>query len=240
MAIEPQGAEAAADRTAGRAGAALFGALSRLRGRRVFHPDGVGFEGALTVHGRKGEKALGAALVDEPAVRECVVRFSRGLGLPEPLPDVLGIALRVEHAWGPGQPLDLLLVTAPSPRVARHVLRPARGFAGPHYSTLLPYEIAGRRVLFGARVVAPSRLATLADVVEAAAAGALRVDIDLARGSGAWEPIGTVQVGRPLSVDAAERLRFNVWHAGVDVQPVGLLNAARRRAYEASQRARPA
>jgi hypothetical protein len=40
-----------------------------------------------------------------------LVRFSRGAGLPDALPDVLGIAIRIPDADGAGHPQDLMLST---------------------------------------------------------------------------------------------------------------------------------
>src|SRR3712207_8796467 len=44
---------------------------------------------------RSGPGGWGAALLDQPGEHEGVVRLSRGAGLPEPLPDVEGLALRL-------------------------------------------------------------------------------------------------------------------------------------------------
>jgi hypothetical protein len=41
-----------------------------------------------------------------------VVRFSRAGGLPEPLPDALGVAVRLPGAYGPGRDQDLLVTSS--------------------------------------------------------------------------------------------------------------------------------
>ena len=72
---------------AGVSAAAVFGALSALRRRRIFHPVGAAYDATLLVHGG----GRGATLLDEPGRRRCIVRLSRAVGLREPLPDILGL-----------------------------------------------------------------------------------------------------------------------------------------------------
>src|SRR5215218_9377927 len=84
----------ALEETAGRASATTFARLSALRRRRVFHPYGASFTGTLTVDGRHDPR-FGSLLLDTSAECECIVRFSRGAGMPEPLPDILGMAVRI-------------------------------------------------------------------------------------------------------------------------------------------------
>lgn len=65
------------------------------------------------------------------------MRFSRSVGLPAPLPDVLGLAVRVpveEDGHG-----DVLLATTGTGRWGRFLLRPTRHRAG-FYSSLIPYQ----------------------------------------------------------------------------------------------------
>ena len=56
------------------------------------------------------------------------MRFSRGAGLPEPLPDILGVAVRVLDSHGPGGHQDFLLATSSGLPVAHHALLPATTF----------------------------------------------------------------------------------------------------------------
>jgi len=80
--------------------ASTFGALSRLRGKRIFHPHGVGFAGRLTPHLTEWS---GAELLAGPEPRPVIARLSRSLGLPGPFPEPLGLALRAPDAYGPGR-----------------------------------------------------------------------------------------------------------------------------------------
>jgi len=94
----------------------VFSRLARLRHRRALHPRGAVAAATLSVG--VPDSAVGAALGAGP--HEVVVRLSRGLGVPPPLPDVHGVAVRLDRDQGR---VDLL-------------------FSGTakHQSTLLPYR----------------------------------------------------------------------------------------------------
>src|SRR3954447_3771270 len=97
------------DATFGVVSAVAFAGLSAVRRARVFHPDGAAFSATLDVRGNRAER-WGVRLLDEEARHRSLVRLSRGIGVPEPLPDILGLAVRVLDAHGPDQHQDLLLV----------------------------------------------------------------------------------------------------------------------------------
>lgn len=223
--------------TAGAAAAVVMGAASALRRKRVFHPDGVAFAGNVQVTGAHH----GAPLLDEAGKYDAVVRLSRGVGLPRAFPDFLGLALRITDAHGPGDHQDLLLVSAGDRPVLRHTLVPVRGFDHRRFSTLLPYEVGERRVVFGARVLGeggPVPL-QLEDLRDRAASTGLRFALELAGASGDWEPIGVIDVDAPLSEDDGDALRFDPGHTGGGIEPVGVVQTVRRLAYRASQTGRP-
>src|SRR4051812_32261877 len=108
---------------------ALFGAISVVRRARSLHPDGLAF----------------AATFRSPLLGdgEGVVRFSRGAGLPRPLPGGLGIAL------GGGGQGGVVARSGPAPG-ARHLLVPAGHFARRTFSSVLPFEVGGRTLVLGA------------------------------------------------------------------------------------------
>src|SRR3712207_6617069 len=128
--------EGLVDTTAGKGAARLFGLLSAWRHRRVFHPVGVAFAGWLEVREGAG---VGVPLLDQPARFGVIVRVSRGLGVPEPWPDVLGVAVRILDAHGSGSDQDFLLATGARPPVLRHLVLPARTYVTATYSTILPF-----------------------------------------------------------------------------------------------------
>lgn len=227
----------AVEATAGAAAAAVLGAGSAIRRKRIFHPDGVAFEASLQITGA----SHGVALLDDAGRHDAIVRLSRGVGLPRSMPDFLGLALRVTDAHGPGDHQDLLLVSAGDRPVLRHALVPVRSFDHGRFSTLVPYEVGGRKVVFGARRLgadaeAPLRL----DDIRARAAGdGVRFALELAEPSGDWEPVGVIELGTPLDDAEGDALRYDPANTGGGIRPVGVIQTVRRLAYRASQAARP-
>ena len=216
--------------------ASVFRSLSALRGKRVFHPDGVGFDATLTAH---GASSTGTSIFDEQGRRRAIVRLSRAVGLPEPLPDVLGLAIRIADAYGAGHHQDFLLVTSSRLPVGRHLLLPAPGgFLARAYSSLLPYRAGGRLVVVGAL---PSHgdgsgpgLASL----RRQGAAALAFKLALASPWGEWTEVATLELGRRLPDRAVEKLRFDPSNTGGGMELAGVLNRLRRPAYRGSQEGR--
>jgi hypothetical protein len=114
-------------------------------GPRPLHPRGVVRRGTLVLDDSDapGTRELGA-----PYVTTAVARVSRSVGLPPPLPDVLGVAVRWQRD---GRPHDLLLSTTGLGRLTRFLLVPRRHpLSGPH-GTLMPFlDAEGRAVLLAA------------------------------------------------------------------------------------------
>ena len=223
--------------------AGLFGTLSALRGKRVFHPDGDAYEGTATFLGRDEIDDMTAFLAGKSTA--AVVRFSRGIGLPQATPDVLGMAVKLVDLVGPGTDQDLLLVTSGEGAVLQNTLRPARGFFRGSYSSVLPYRApseAGEQILFGAKPdpeLGGSADETFRDLGAAVAVGRLRFDLMTARIGDRWRKLGTLVVTSKLDPKRAEALRFNPWNCHPDLVPAGPLNEWRRSAYDKSQAARP-
>ena len=235
-------AQEAAYRMGDAATAATFGVLSALRGKRFFHPSGVAFAGRVDVEPGPG---YGVPLLDEQRSFEAIARFSRGAGTPEPLPDVLGLAVRILDAHGQGLHQDLLLVTSDRRPLGRHLLLPASSFLSRSYSSVLPYSVgAVGRFCFGA------------DPLEVPAAPSLPPrarQLDRRRRTGRSAPAtdpGRLP-GRPLATlghpdldpqvptGMSDELRFNVMdNTGGGIQPEGWLQHLRRNAYQTSQAAR--
>jgi hypothetical protein len=219
------------------AAAAVFGALAERRRARALHPDGAAFRARLHVTGGAG---LGVPLLDEARTWEAVVRLSRALGTPDPLPDAFGLALRVPGAHGPGRPQDLLLTTSVDLPLLHHLVLPSlAGIFGQSYSSALPYRIGGRLGALGARAVRRRRGAGLDRARLAAAAGDARFALCVAWPLSRWRPVAELVLGEPLEAAAAEALAFDPAHAGGGLEPVHRLMPVRRAAYAASQTARP-
>ena len=221
-----------------------FAGLSRLRHRRrSLHPPGIAFRARTEI--APAGVPLGAALFDEPGVFDGVVRFSRGIGLPQPLPDLCGIAVRLRDAHGPGRPQDLLMTTSSARPVLQHLLLPARrGFFGQGLSTVLPFRIGGRSRVIGllpATVPVAAEGTDLEQAAATAARGDLRYALCVSDAPlGRWRRVGAVHVGAPLPADEAEALTFDPWVTSDEVRPAGWLFALRAGAYPGSQRGRDA
>jgi hypothetical protein len=133
--------------------AAAMGAVARLRHGPAIHAVGTSYAARLDVRG--GSPRLGLDLLDEPGSRPAVVRLSRGAGLPSALPDVLGLAMRLQ---GPESPQDLLLDSCWGGPFGRHLIRPGRSASRGFYGSLLAYTAGGRTIHLAATGTDPERL----------------------------------------------------------------------------------
>jgi hypothetical protein len=205
-------------------GTAAVRAASRVRGERVIHARGRTLTGRLSVPGGAG---TGAPLLDAPGSYDVLVRVSRSAGLPLPLPDVLGLGIRVLDAHGAGQHQDLLLdSTRPEP-VLRRFPWVGRDHLGALHGSLLPYDVAGTRLLLGARALGGS--ATLAELPDEIA-----LELLLATPHGPWRSWGVVRTDGVLPAPQGRQTRFNPWTTGGGIVPAGPWQQWRRRAYGAS------
>lgn len=214
--------------------------LAAIRGGKAVHPDGAVHEAELIVpsHG----DALGTTeLFGSAGRRPAVVRFSRSLGLPRPLPDLLGMSVRIPDAYGVDRHQDFLLVTSIDAPVLHHVFVPADDVQQRPYSSSLPYTVDGRKLILGALPRPESPRLGQGDELErlaaAAATGALAFDLAVAELWGRFRPVAELRIGNRLP-PAADTMRFNPWNTGGGLHPGGVLNRLRDYAYPLSQRAR--
>ena len=222
----------AAGRTAA---AAVFGGVARVTGSRPLHPLGAAFDATLDVPA--GAPLPEAELFAAPGSHRVVVRFSRGFGLPDPLPEILSMAIKVPDAYGRGSDQDFLLTATGQRPVLRHVFAVGRSHLDRFYSTVLPFRAGERTVVFGAAPVSAGFGRTDGDLDElltAARAGTLCFDLKVATPRGPWRTIGRLDVGRALSEAREERLAFNSDTTGGGIEPVGWVNRVRGAAYTAA------
>jgi hypothetical protein len=232
---------------AGPAVAASFYALAALRRKRSLHPTGIGFQGWLRVP-RESPPRSGVPPFRPGRTHPALLRFSRGAGLPDPLPDALGVAIKLPDAHGPGVDQDLLLTSSTDRPLLRRLLFPARSFVHGAFSTALPYDLGNERVVLllvpaltgagrSAGEAGHRPVGALAEL-RAIAANGLEFQLRTARSLGRSQLLATVTVGESLSAEQTEGLRFNPWTTGPDIRPSGWLNLLRDAAYRASQRGR--
>lgn len=188
---------------AGRLVAVPVGALARLRRGKPMHPRGAVFDGVLERAG--GGPGWGVPWLDDVATDEVLVRFSRGAGLPAPLPDVLGLAVRVTS---PERPIDLLLSSTGRGPLLRWVPLPRRD-AAVVYTSIMGYRSAAGTLRIAAIPEfgeAPSEPAALA-----AAVGdrGVAYTLAVARGATRWRPVGRLTLTAPRAPLDPE-VRFDV------------------------------
>lgn len=214
------GATGAAARVVGNVLAGVFGAAGRLRpATKPLHPRGRVSAATLERVGLR--EPTGVEWLDGAGVDEVLVRLSRSVGLPEPLPDVLGLAIRVPlQSGGPG---DLLFATTGSGPIGRFVLAPARD-AATTYSTLLPYRAPGGSLLLAA-AGATNR------------AGDLRFDLQVASPRGPWRRFGTVTLFPEPPTD--EYVAFDPMTNTIPgLEPYEWVRQLRARSYRAARHSR--
>ncbi|MFI2780780.1 phosphodiesterase [Streptomyces sp. ALB3] len=217
-------------------------AAARRRGSRpALHPDGVIMTGRIEVPARVTRWDV--PWLDIPGSHAVTARWSRAAGLPRPLPDGAGMALRVADAAGPGRPLDLLLTTSGRGRWSRHVPLPRTSATAGPYSTLLPYLVGGRRGVL-AVFPEPGARRILTDPAAVGAAAAVRpLAFRLCFGSGAaWRPLARLfLLGEEPTARSQQGAAFDPYSNLLpDLRPVDRLRTLRVAAYAGSRAGRQA
>jgi hypothetical protein len=197
---------------------ATFGAAARIRRTKPLHPQGRVGEGLWDL--TAGRPELRVPLLAAAGARACTVRWSRAMGLPAPLPDFEGLALRFLDPAA-----DLLFASTGTGAVGRFVLVPRRaGTHGPQ-TTLLPVSTRGGSLLFRADpVVEPGR---------AGADPPSRYAMSVARAGSDWSEVGLLTVSwgpdRPTRFDPVE-------HPLPGTEQYPLVRALRAPAYRQARR----
>ncbi len=226
-------------RTAGRAVAVPLGALARRRRGKPMHPRGVVLDAVLERTG--GPAGWGVPWLAGTGAQSALVRLSRGAGLPQPLPDLLGLAVRLPGTADAEGPVDLLLSTTGRGRLTRWVLAP-RWDAGATYSSLMGYRTAAGPVFLAALPDpgAPPVTAEPGPIAAAARAGRLAFTLAAARGLGAWQPFARLRLLAPVP-EVDPDLRFDaVRNPPPGLVPDGPMARFRAPAYAAAQQGRDA
>ena len=193
-----------------------FGLLARARRTKPLHPRGQVGTAVLDV--TTPAPGLGVPLLAVPGRHDCLVRWSRSAGVPSPLPDVEGLALRVEDR-GDGHPADLLFAGAGEGRWTRYAVL----LRGPHrhgpMSTLLPVVGSAGSLMF---LVEP----------EDDEDPPVRWRLAVASAGGAWQAVGTLAA----TWGPDEPVRFDpVLHPLPGTRQHPLVEAFREPAYAAAR-----
>jgi hypothetical protein len=218
-------------------GGALAGVAWARRGKAV-HPRGAVHRARLVVDDAP-HAPPSSRLLATPTEHEALVRFSRSLGLPRPLPDLLGMSVRVLDAYGRGRHQDFLLVSSVDLPVLHHLFVPASDVQQRVYSSSLPYRCGDATFLVGAlpdpRSPRPAGDDELDRLARAAATGELAFGLAVAPVGGRFRRVATIRVGERLP-EALDAMRFNPFNCGGGLWPIGVLNRLRDYAYPLSQR----
>lgn len=190
-----------------------FRAASAVRHARVFHPDGVLFEAELirTAPDRRGLPLTSSTVL---------ARLSRGIGLPNGVPDIGGLAVRTPFPDAEGPPWDLLLASSAPGRLGRMAPWPATSWRTANLSSLMPLEYDGRLWWVRARVIEPAVDAmTLESARTAVLAGGIRIVLEQAENFDDYEPLAVLTSTGPVNVDD-ERYGFDpIVHCPSTVRP---------------------
>ncbi|MGX9900097.1 SRPBCC family protein [Arthrobacter sp. SA17] len=192
--------------------ALIFKALKVVRPERPIHPKGTLLTGELIRDGLgnadnpQHSEPSGVPWIDVPGRHAVTARYSRSIGLPAPLPDILGLALRLEDDGGPE---DVLFATTGWSWPARFALLPRRDPIKATFTTLMPYKGARGPVLLGlTKESSRTALQGTASLETQPLADDWVLAMHYARPSGPWIRFGTLTL-RPAPDAGDTGLRFD-------------------------------
>jgi hypothetical protein len=207
---------------------------SAVRGRRVFHPNGVLARGSLERLAPPGD-GLPVDTADVTA------RVSKAVGLPGKLPDLIGLAIKLPPAAFAATPWDILMVSTWSGPLGRYALRPVTSWQSP-MTTLMPVKYEGN--YWWVRATMTSDLAdgdlALDRISTQLSKGDIEYQLEQSCGTGPFKPLALVRLTEELPSGSADATFDPTIHSapGVQLAP-GWLTDIRRRAYDRSRRGRP-
>lgn len=225
------------DRLAAVGGAALrgvFAVLTGIRHPRPIHSRGLILTGEIAWLGTNVQS--GVSWIDEapPDAPVVTARLSRSAGLPAPLPDVIGLALRVERD---DERSDILLSSTGLGFPGRFLLAPHRSPSRADFTTLMPYRTARGPLLIAARPDPGRRLPSDLDgTAESLAAEPWRLRLYFARPRERWHPFAGMTLS-PSTVGDDAALRFDaVEHPPTGAASYRWIRLLRQPAYRLVQR----
>lgn len=217
---------------AGGALAATTRAVAAVRpADKPLHPAGTVVRGVLTRHGAGSAPLTGVDLLDRAGQTQVTARLSRAVGLPRPVPDIWGLALRLQHE---GETGDLLFASTGWDGPLRYLLTPRREGSDRPLTTLLPYRTPTGAVVLGARSLPPAPdEAPDDDHLQ-------RWVLCWARGLGSWHAFAHLELDHPVAdaVDGEDApIEFDpVLHQVPGLAQYPALARLRRPSYRVAQR----
>lgn len=176
-----------------------------IRGKRFFHPLGVLTQGSIE---RVAPDDQGLPIPTSGVV----ARISKAVGTPGPMPDAIGLALRVPGPGDATKPWDMLLVSAASGAIGRVLaLRPVGSWTSQTMTTLMPLQYHGKRWWLRARITTPvdgpglSLAAVRARIYD----GGIEMEVDQACGAGHFDPLAHVKLTKVTSPGLDDDVSFD-------------------------------
>ncbi|ORV14613.1 hypothetical protein [Mycobacterium celatum] len=210
---------------------------SALRGRRIFHPNGVLAGGVLE---RLAPQDQGLPVTS----CDVVARVSKAAGTPGAFPDIVGLAWKMPPSKYPPTGWDVLLASTGAGLLTRIGLRPVTSWSGVTMSSLVPVRYQQQLWWIRAKLITeiPDRGVTLESIRNHIDDGGIVFAIEQAGPTGAFGMLGQLTLNRVLAGDEARDLVFDpTIHSPADVALApGWLTELRRGAYGRSRQGRDA
>jgi hypothetical protein len=169
---------------------------SAIRHRRLFHPVGVLASGRLE---RVAPPDVGLPM----ASCDVVGRVSKAVGMPDAIPDFVGLAWRMPPQFRSGKPWDVLLAST----MGRLILRPVTSWSNVTVSSLMPMRYKGGVYWVRARLTTSISepgvaLDTIRNQIDS---GGIEFDIEQAAGTEQFVPLAHLTLSHldPSSDDIA-------------------------------------
>lgn len=213
-----------------------LGAVAAIRRNRAFHPHGILATGTIE---RLAPPDEGLPVESS----DVVARISKAVGLPNRIPDFIGLAIRMPAQRPATTPWDVLLVSVIAGTLSRVALRPVASWSTP-MSTLMPLNYRGdtwwAQAQLTTRIDAPGL--SLQDAADEIRNGGIDFMITQARGRDNFTPLAHLHIDELLDPGPTQDISFDPTinsAPGVELMP-RWLTKIRRQAYARSREGRHA
>lgn len=212
--------------------------ITKARKKRIFHFDGI----AYTANVSQADIDTNILPTDSSYSGATIIRFSRGITHDSKLPDVLGVAIRLQDYYGKEEHQDILFLSTGSSSLGRHIPFPTTTFCKTLFTTILPYQVGQKRLLVGLTISSDANKSAealpLRSIQKSIEHGSVRCTVAISTTKDTWQPIATVVAQKKLSQTESDNLKFNPWNTGKSFRPFGYIHGLRREIYNQSQRGR--